>query len=128
MLDKLDIEKLKEIAHLAGEEVLDVYGSDFAVDEKEDESPLTEADRRANTVILQELEKAYPDVPYVSEEVKVGRLFVFSKVADSLARAIGARIDIGPEPEHRQPQIAHREQRFIDLVQRLFTFGRNRML
>ena len=60
MLKTLDIEKLKEIARLAGQEVMDVYGSEFAVDEKEDQSPLTEADRRANAVILEELEKAFP--------------------------------------------------------------------
>ncbi len=70
MLDQLDIEKLKEIACLAGQEILEVYGSDFAVDEKEDQSPLTEADRRANAVILEELERAFPGVPFVSEETK----------------------------------------------------------
>jgi 3'(2'), 5'-bisphosphate nucleotidase len=70
MLDHLDIEKLKEIALLAGREVLEVYGSDFAVDEKEDRSPLTEADRRANTVILEGLERAFPGVPFVSEETQ----------------------------------------------------------
>ncbi len=70
MLDHLDIEKLKTIACLAGREVMDVYGSEFAVDEKEDQSPLTEADRRANVVILEELEKAFPGVPFVSEETK----------------------------------------------------------
>lgn len=70
MLDQLEIEKLKEIAHLAGQEVLEVYGSDFSVDEKDDQSPLTEADRRANAVILEELEKSFPGVPYVSEETK----------------------------------------------------------
>lgn len=70
MLDQLDIEKLKGIARLAGKEVMEVYGDDFVVDEKADQSPLTEADRRANTVILEELERAYPGVPYVSEETK----------------------------------------------------------
>jgi len=70
MLDYLDIEKLKEITHLAGQEVLDVYGGDFAVDEKEDQSPLTEADRRANAVILEELQQAFPGVPFVSEETR----------------------------------------------------------
>jgi len=70
MLDQLDIEDLKRIARLAGDEILEVYGSDFVVDEKEDESPLTEADRRANKVILEELEKAYPGMPFVSEEMK----------------------------------------------------------
>ena len=70
MLDQLDIEKLKEIARLAGQEVLEVYGSDFSVDEKEDQSPLTEADRRANGVILEELGRAFPGVPFVSEETK----------------------------------------------------------
>jgi len=70
MLDRLEIEILKKIALQAGREVLDVYGGDFAVDEKEDQSPLTEADRRANAVILEGLERAFPGVPHVSEESK----------------------------------------------------------
>ncbi|MCF6311182.1 MAG: 3'(2'),5'-bisphosphate nucleotidase CysQ [Verrucomicrobiales bacterium] len=70
MLDQLDIEELKRIARLAGDEILQVYGSDFVVDEKADESPLTEADRRANVVILAELQKLYPEVPFISEETK----------------------------------------------------------
>lgn len=50
----------------AGQEILAVYGSDFEVYEKEDRSPLTEADRRAHGVIAQHL--AMTKLPLLSEE------------------------------------------------------------
>lgn len=50
----------------AGKAVLDVYHSDFAVDHKEDNSPLTLADRRAHDIITNCL--AVTDIPVLSEE------------------------------------------------------------
>jgi len=50
----------------AGEAVLDVYHSDFAVDQKEDKTPLTLADRRAHQIITQRL--AATNIPVLSEE------------------------------------------------------------
>lgn len=70
MSQKIDIEDIKRISRLAGDEILDVYGSEFSVDVKEDKSPLTEADRRANAVIVENLEKLYPEIPIISEETK----------------------------------------------------------
>lgn len=52
----------------AGKVILEVYKKDFQVDYKEDDSPLTDADRRANAVIEEELEKT--DIPIISEESK----------------------------------------------------------
>ena len=43
---------LRELALRAGREILAVYGSDFAVADKADASPVTEADTRAERVIL----------------------------------------------------------------------------
>ena len=43
---------LRDIALLAAREILDVYGSDFAVTDKADATPVTEADIRAERVIL----------------------------------------------------------------------------
>jgi 3'(2'), 5'-bisphosphate nucleotidase len=51
-----------------GEEILEVYNSDFAVEHKDDKSPLTEADKRAHLAIVAELEKT--DLPILSEEGK----------------------------------------------------------
>lgn len=64
------LNKLKEIARLAGEEIMQIYQTDFALIEKEDKSPLTEADKAANAVICAELAKNWPHIPILSEEIK----------------------------------------------------------
>lgn len=50
----------------AGKEILKIYNTDFEVEYKEDESPLTLADRFANEVIMSYLSKT--DIPVLSEE------------------------------------------------------------
>ena len=70
MLDSADLERLKETAREAGEAILAVYGTGFTVDVKEDKSPLTEADRRSNDVILAALEKHFAGIPVISEETR----------------------------------------------------------
>jgi 3'(2'), 5'-bisphosphate nucleotidase len=64
------LEKVNEIALKAGDEILKIYSQPFEIYDKEDKSPLTEADLNANRVILAELKKLTPDIPYVSEESK----------------------------------------------------------
>lgn len=59
-----------EIARGAGEEILDVYraSGEIASRTKSDDSPLTEADTRANALIVRELQKLTPSIPLLSEE------------------------------------------------------------
>jgi 3'(2'), 5'-bisphosphate nucleotidase len=57
-----------DIARSAGDEVLDVYRNDSVVEYKDDGSPLTEADRRAQAVICAGLEGLAPAIPIVAEE------------------------------------------------------------
>lgn len=52
----------------AGEEILKVYSTAFDVEIKGDDSPLTQADKNANTVINKHLQRT--DVPIISEENK----------------------------------------------------------
>ncbi|PKU26259.1 3'(2'),5'-bisphosphate nucleotidase [Telmatospirillum siberiense] len=59
---------IKSLAREAGKAILDVYGSDFAVTRKDDASPVTEADLRAEAIILAGLRQIAPDIPIVSEE------------------------------------------------------------
>ena len=61
---------LIDISRLAGDEILDVYNGTIDVTLKEDLSPLTDADRRSNTVITNKLVELYPDIPILSEEGK----------------------------------------------------------
>jgi 3'(2'), 5'-bisphosphate nucleotidase len=56
------------IVREAGTAILDVYGRDFDVRSKSDASPVTDADERAESLILRALAKLTPDVPAVSEE------------------------------------------------------------
>jgi 3'(2'), 5'-bisphosphate nucleotidase len=48
--------------------VMEVYATDFSADQKADRSPVTEADRRAEDVILHELAGVLPGVPVLAEE------------------------------------------------------------
>jgi 3'(2'), 5'-bisphosphate nucleotidase len=61
-------------AKRAGEAILDVYDSDFAVEQKDDKSPLTLADTRSHEVIENVLEQTVTvnnsTVPILSEEGK----------------------------------------------------------
>jgi 3'(2'), 5'-bisphosphate nucleotidase len=70
MLDAIKIEEVNAIARAAGAAVLEVYETEFAVDVKDDASPLTEADRRSNIVILEGLSRIAPHVPVISEEAR----------------------------------------------------------
>lgn len=56
------------IAAEAARVVMDVYARPFDVDYKAPQDPVTEADRRANALICEELAKAFPGVPIVAEE------------------------------------------------------------
>ena len=75
MSDAELLESITEIARQAGQVILQVYATDFAVRGKTDASPVTEADERAEAVILQALARLTPDIPVVAEEsVAAGRV------------------------------------------------------
>ena len=57
-----------QAAIAGGKQILEIYNTDFEVEYKEDESPLTIADTRCNDTILAELESRFPAVPVLSEE------------------------------------------------------------
>lgn len=71
-MELTDLSKVLEIAkHLtieAGKIILEVYSKDFSVDYKDDQSPVTEADQKANTFIVQALSQAYPECAILAEE------------------------------------------------------------
>lgn len=62
------LERVIQVTREAGEVVMAIYATDFAVRGKDDASPVTEADERAEAVIVPALEALLPGVPVVAEE------------------------------------------------------------
>jgi 3'(2'), 5'-bisphosphate nucleotidase len=56
------------LAQRAGDAILSVYGGQFEVTHKTDQSPLTLADVRSHEIIVRGLHALTPDVPVLSEE------------------------------------------------------------
>ena len=69
MLDR-ELREAVRIARHAGGIVLDVYATDFSVAYKTKSDPVTEADTRANTYIVEQLRNAFPADGVVAEETE----------------------------------------------------------
>lgn len=63
LLDAVEI-----IARDAGAKIMTIYSRDFSVVEKDDKSPLTEADRAAHNLIVARLQALTLELPILSEE------------------------------------------------------------
>ena len=59
---------LEALARQAGEVVMAIYATPFAVHDKSDASPVTAADQQAEAVIVAGLRALAPDIPIVAEE------------------------------------------------------------
>jgi len=70
MLKDIQIEKIVDIATEAGSAIMEIYKKDFTIEYKDDKSPLTEADLKANDIICKALIELYPNIPIMSEENK----------------------------------------------------------
>ena len=78
-----DLDAVATIARRAGEAIMAVYATAFAVRAKDDASPVTEADERAEALIVPALRQLLPGVPVVAEEMaargqsdgEIGELF-----------------------------------------------------
>ena len=64
------MEDILKTAWQVGKEIMNIYLKDFNVEYKDDKSPLTEADTKANEIICNSLKKLYPNIPIMSEEYK----------------------------------------------------------
>ena len=70
------INSVKSIGVEAGSAIMDVYHTDYDIQIKADNSPVTEADKKANKIISNKLNQLTPDIPILSEE---GRNIPFSE-------------------------------------------------
>ncbi len=65
------IQEVIKIAIQAGDAILDIYKQDFDVEIKSDQSPLTQADKNANKIIVAGLQRLDKSIPIISEENKL---------------------------------------------------------
>ncbi|PDT84601.1 3'(2'),5'-bisphosphate nucleotidase CysQ [Sinorhizobium sp. BJ1] len=62
------LEALERSALAAGRAIMEIYNTGPAVTYKADTSPVTDADYRAERIILDDLATAFPDIPVIAEE------------------------------------------------------------
>ena len=67
-IDAATREAVVALAHDAAAAILAIYDSEFAVEHKDDDSPLTAADMAAHRCIVDGLARITPDIPVLSEE------------------------------------------------------------
>jgi 3'(2'), 5'-bisphosphate nucleotidase len=73
--DERLLDHLAETAREAGEAILAIVRRGFDVEAKSDRSPVTEADRAAELIILAALARSAPGIPVIAEEeVAAGRI------------------------------------------------------
>lgn len=65
--DKL-LEDIMQLSVEAGHEILRIYETDYAIEHKDDKTPLTEADMAAHHIIDAGLQRLTPQIPILSEE------------------------------------------------------------
>ena len=70
MLNQIDIQDIITIAKEAGNAIMQIYKQDFEVEYKQDSSPLTLADKKANDIIEDGLNQLSVNLPILSEEGK----------------------------------------------------------
>lgn len=59
---------LADLALKAGADIMAVYATDFDTEQKDDASPVTEADKRGEAIILAGLKEIAPNIPVLAEE------------------------------------------------------------
>lgn len=63
-----ELSRMIEVAKKASEIILDIYHNGFHVETKDDDSPVTEADKKADELIREYLGKYFPTYSFLTEE------------------------------------------------------------
>ena len=73
-MEKHDLKELLDpviqIAYQAGKVIMEVYDAGFSIEQKSDQTPVTEADKAANSCIESRLKELTPHLPILTEEAK----------------------------------------------------------
>lgn len=70
LMTRNDMDIVKNLAIRAGQAIMKIYETNFQVETKQDNSPLTLADKTANEMIVHGLKENFPDYAILSEESK----------------------------------------------------------
>ena len=89
------------LALAAGRRVMEIFHGAWAVEHKADASPVTEADRESERIILAGLQEAFPDIPCVAEEQcaagiapeRLGEAFFLVDPLDGTSEFVNRRAD-----------------------------------
>ncbi|CAD7032083.1 3'(2'),5'-bisphosphate nucleotidase [Pseudorhizobium endolithicum] len=100
------LEEFEAAALAAGRSILEFYRRNPVVKEKADHSPVTEADERAERIILQYLTKIAPDIPVIAEE----------EVARGNVRTIGDRFILVDALDGTREFIAQRPEFTVNIA------------
>lgn len=68
MHNAINFNDVIQLAQQAGTAIMKIYSKDFAINAKDDDSPLTEADLASHHCIIDGLKKLTPAIPVLSEE------------------------------------------------------------
>jgi len=79
--DRVLLKEMERLAIEAGAKAMTIYAGNFVIDAKADTSPVTQADRLGEAIIVAGLKAAAPAIPILAEE----------------AASVGAIPDLGPE-------------------------------
>jgi 3'(2'), 5'-bisphosphate nucleotidase len=66
--DQVVLSVFERLALSAGSRIMEIFRAGCAVEQKDDASPVTEADHASERIILEGLRSAFPDIPCVAEE------------------------------------------------------------
>jgi len=101
------LESVEALAREAGELILTFYREDIEVEEKDDYTPVTEADRAADALIARGLRALTPEIPVVTEE----------EVADGLAPTrVGERFWCVDPLDGTREFINHRDEFTVNIA------------
>jgi 3'(2'), 5'-bisphosphate nucleotidase len=64
----IPLESLLDLIRQAGDAILRIYNTEFEIETKQDNSPLTAADMAAHNLIVSKLQSLTPEIPVLSEE------------------------------------------------------------
>ena len=65
---ELELKAMIEAGLLAREKIMEIYNQDFSIEIKDDKSPVTEADKKADEMISSYLKERFPTYSFLTEE------------------------------------------------------------